>query len=292
MKILKKIGWFIVAMLPALLSLILQIGCGVGVIVIYLLKNILSQEGVFSFDDMMVPAYNFYIDNAIYIVVLYQIVALLIFGCWYYFAYGRKKRPAGTEKPTVQKLAVIAGLGICIQVFLSGILSFIYMLNPGLLENYMELMETAGITEFTVVALVAAVILAPIGEELLCRGIILRIAGKVSKRFWVANCIQAFAFGVVHGNWVQGIYAFFIGLVLGYIYGKYRNIWICMFLHGVINFASNFVDYYYELFPEGYEVPVLIFNIVITLILMIVCFKVLGKRKSSQTVFSGVNPYE
>lgn len=65
-----------------------------------------------------------------------------------------------------------------------------------------------------------------------------------------------------------------------------------MFLHGVINFASNFVDYYYELFPEGYEVPVLIFNIVITLILMIVCFKVLGKRKSSQTVFSGVNPYE
>ena len=49
---------------------------------------------------------------------------------------------------------------------------------------------------------------------------------------------------------------------------------------------------YYELFPEGYEVPVLIFNIVITLILMIVCFKVLGKRKSSQTVFSGVNPYE
>lgn len=52
-----------------------------------------------------------------------------------------------------------------------------------------------------------------------------------------------------------------------------------MLLHGVINFTSNFIDFYYELFPEGYEVLALIGNGIIGLLLILFCFKVLGKRK-------------
>lgn len=278
MKILKKIGWFTVSMLAALLSVVLQLGCGVAVMVIYALAEIAKEPGVVSYDEIMSQIYYFYMDNITYILILYQIVALLIFGSWYYFAYGRKKRPANAEKPNAQNLAVIVGLGICIELFVSGVLDIIYLLNPDLLQSYIELMEAAGITELTVATFVATVIMAPIGEELLCRGIIFRIAGKVSKRFWVANCIQALAFGVIHGNLVQGTYAFFIGLVLGYIYGKYRNIWVCMLLHGVVNLTSNFVDSYYGLFPEGYEMAVFIGNVLVTCALMAACFKALGKR--------------
>lgn len=279
MKVLKKIGWFIVAMLPALLSLALQIGCAVAVLVIYVLQEMAKNPGTVSYDYAMEQAVYGYMDNTMNIVVLYQLIGLAVFGLWYYLAYGRKPRPANAEKPDYKGVAAIIWLGIGMQFFITGILNIIYVLSPKLLENYMELMEAAGITEFTLVTFIATVILAPLGEELLCRGIIFRIAGKVSGRFWVANCIQAFAFGVIHGNPVQGSYAFLIGLVLGYIYGKYHNIWYCMLLHGVINFASNFIDIYYELFPEGAEIFVFIGNIIISSLLILFCFKVLGKRK-------------
>ena len=84
--------------------------------------------------------------------------------------------------------------------------------------------------------------MAPIVEEILCRGIVFRLAKHVSVKFWVANVIQALLFGVLHANLVQGTYAFVFGLVLGYVYGKYERIWMCMLLHGVINFSSAIVS--------------------------------------------------
>lgn len=279
MKILKKTGWFIVAMLPALLSLVLQIGCAVVMLIIYVLPEIVKNPGPVSYDHAMEQALYIYMENAMNIVVLYQVIGVIVFGLWYYLAYGRKPRPALAERPDYKSVAGIIWLGIGIQLFITGVLNIIYILNPKLMENYIDLMEAAGITEFTVISVIATVLLAPLGEELLCRGIIFRLSGKVSKRFWVANCIQAFAFGVIHGNLVQGTYAFFIGLVLGYIYGKYHNIWYCMLLHGVINLMSNFVDYYFALFPEGFEIPALIGNTIVSLLLMIFCFRILGKRK-------------
>lgn len=279
MKILKKIGWFIVSMLPAALSLLLQVGCGLVVLFIYILLEMLGQQGSLSPDEAINSVVNVYIENAIYAVALYHVIGILVFGIWYYFAYGRKKRPYGTEKPNIWKAATIIWLGMCIQIFTSCILSLILELAPNLLHNYMELMETAGITNLNVLSFIAVVILAPIGEELLCRGIIFRLAGNVSSRFWIANIIQAFAFGLIHGNLVQGTYAFFMGLALGYIYGKYRRIWLCMLLHCAINGSSIFLENYFSLYPEEYDIAVMIGHVVISLLFMVLCFKLLGKRR-------------
>lgn len=247
MKILKKAGWFIVSMLPAVLSMLLQFGCGFVMLFVYVFLEMLQAQGPGnSIDDAMVNASDLYLENAIYAVILYQVVALLVFGLWYYLAYGSKKRPE-------------------------------------LLQSYLEMMKISGITELTAVAFIATVILAPIGEELLCRGIIFRLAGKVSENFWIANCIQALAFALIHGNLVQGTYAFFVGLTLGYIYGKYRNIWVCMLLHGACNLTSGFIDQYYLLFPSEYAGLVLIFNMTVSVLLIVVCFKILGKPGKSHS---------
>ncbi len=277
MKILKKAGWFIVSMLPAALSMLLQFGCGFAMLFIYIFLEMLQGSGN-SLDDAMANASNLYLENTIYIVILYQAVGLLVFGLWYYLAYGSKKRPEHIEKPDALRLAAVVFLGVFGQILITGVLNFIYIIKPELLQNYLEMMKTSGITEFTAAVFTATVILAPIGEELLCRGIIFRLAGKVSENFWTANCIQALAFALLHGNLVQGTYAFFIGLALGYLYEKYRNIWVCMLLHGVCNLTSNFIDQYYLLFPAEYAVPVLISNIIISLLLIAVCFKILGNR--------------
>ena len=136
-------------------------------------------------------------------------------------------------------------------------------------------METSGLSEFTLLSFAVTVILAPLGEEFLFRGIVFRLAGKVSGCFFVANLIQAFAFGVFHANVVQGIYAFGMGLALGYIYGKYHNIWICVLLHSVINSSSFLVKCYFAVFPETYVF--FLINILLGGLLIFFSIKKLGK---------------
>lgn len=174
---------------------------------------------------------------------------------------------------------MIVALGGFLQVFISGMLGIISEIFPDLMKEYAEIMKAAGITDMTVVVFIATVIFAPIGEELLCRGIIFRLAGKVSPKFWVANCIQALAFGIIHANLVQGTYAFFLGAVLGYIYGKYRNIWVCMLLHGAINFSSNYVTYLWDMVPEQNVMLGVSLICTLALVFIILIMKLLGKIK-------------
>lgn len=275
----KKTGWFIVALLPAGLSLMLQFGAAIAFMFILSFAIAFTRyDAGLSQAQLLTLVQETYMDNLSWVILSYQVIGIFVFGLWYYLAYGKKKRPAGAEKPGIGKLVMIVALGALLQVFISGLLGLIGEIFPDLLEGYYDLMKTAGIMEMTVVTFIATVILAPVGEELLCRGIIFRLAGKVSGKFWVANCIQALAFGIIHANLVQGTYAFFLGIILGYIYGKYRNIWVCMLLHGAINFSANFVDYlWYSLLPERNMAPGIALICALALVLILLVLKVLGK---------------
>lgn len=285
MKVLKKVGWFIVSLLPAGLCVGLQYAAAYGVLYYYYFQVKAERQGMNDpYLFLLQLASIRYMAKPLYAVLLYQAAALLVYGLWYYFAFGKKKRPMGTEKCGLKKLPVVIILGIFIQILISAALNIIYLVKPSLLRNYIKLMQAAGIGEMTVLAFVTTVILAPIGEELLCRGIILKFAEKVSKKFWLANCIQALAFGIIHMNWVQGIYAFMIGIVLGYLYGKYRNIWVCMLLHAVINCSSNFVGYLWTPFSEEYELYANIGFFVLSLLILTACFKILGRIREPEVV--------
>lgn len=73
---------------------------------------------------------------------------------------------------------------------------------------------------------------APIAEELLFRGLVLRKLEPYGKRF--AIVMSALVFGVFHGNLVQIPYAFLVGLVLGYTALEYNILW-AMVLHMINN---------------------------------------------------------
>lgn len=283
MKVLKRIGWFLVSMLPMLLAIIIQFAGVFALMFFYVFQAM--AEGVNDGNAIIMSIYDKYMANPLLAVLVYQLIALPVFGIWYYFAYGRKKRAEGMEKPDGKKILTIVLAGVLLQFLISSILSLVYILKPEIMQGYIDLVEAAGITETTWLSLLTTVILAPLVEELICRGIIFRIAEKVSPEFWAANCIQALAFGIMHMNLVQGIYAFLLGLVLGYIYGKYCNIWMCMLLHGVINLTSNYIDYFFQIFPEKFEIPVYICCFVISVFLLIVCYRFLGKIKPSEGDF-------
>ncbi len=242
MKVLKKCGWIVVCFLPVLLYFAIEMVMSFVLIFVYMFLH--YGDGITQ-AELTVQASEWIYGNMIYFMLVCQAMALLVFGIWYYAVYGKKKRPGYVEEPAGKHVAVIVVLGILLQVVVSGILNVISVVAPEALTEYQELMENSGITETSLVVLFAIAVMAPIVEEFLCRGVIFHLAAHVSAKFWVANTIQAFMFGGLHANLVQGIYAFAFGLVLGYVYGKYERIWLCMLLHGVINLSGTVVGMMY-----------------------------------------------
>ena len=79
--------------------------------------------------------------------------------------------------------------------------------------------------------LLAIAIIGPIAEELLFRE---AIEGEMLRRGanpWTAILISAIAFGTVHFNLAQGLYALPLGIIFGIIYYKTGNILLTALLH-------------------------------------------------------------
>lgn len=280
--VMKKIGWTVVSLLPVLAFFAIQLGIAAIVMVVFTVLAMIKEPEL-GLADLQIAVAAQYMDNVVPILIVSQLVAVLVFGLWYYFAWGKKKRPEGTEKPTAYHILLIIVLGVAAQFAIGGLLSLIEIYVPGALEEYEELMEMAGITEFTALTLISTAILAPLSEELTCRGVIFRLAGKISPKFWVANIVQALSFGILHGNLVQGAYAFALGLILGLVYRQFQDIWLCMLLHASMNFSSILVEPFYSLFPEDIPesggVAILAVTMVLAAALGALCIRGIVKKR-------------
>ena len=77
-------------------------------------------------------------------------------------------------------------------------------------------------------------IFAPIFEEWMCRGMVLRGLLTKMKPVW-AIVISALFFAVIHANPWQALNAFLIGLLMGYVYYKTGSLILTMIIHFVNN---------------------------------------------------------
>ena len=88
-------------------------------------------------------------------------------------------------------------------------------------------------------SLIALVIVAPLTEELLCRGLIL---SGFLRRYSARKAVLASAllFAAVHLNPYQFFSAFVLGVLMGWVFLKTRSLWPCIYAHALNN-ASGFV---------------------------------------------------
>ena len=100
-------------------------------------------------------------------------------------------------------------------------------------EKIMELMKEMTGGPFWSSFLVVA-IFAPVFEEWLCRGMVLRGLLTKMKPVW-AIVISALFFAVIHANPWQALNAFLIGLMMGYVYYKTGSLILTMIIHFVNN---------------------------------------------------------
>ena len=97
-------------------------------------------------------------------------------------------------------------------------------------------------------------IFAPLVEEVVFRGAILRVLLEGSSRHWVPIAISAVLFALVHANPAQMPHAFCIGLLLGWMYYRTGSIIPGIMLHWVNNTLSYVV---YNVFPQYQDAKVI-----------------------------------
>ncbi len=89
------------------------------------------------------------------------------------------------------------------------------------------------------VKLAIVVIIGPVVEELFYRKLLIDRLGRYGQK--VAVIASGLIFGLAHGNLSQFFYAFGLGLALGYVYVKTRNVIYTIAPHVIINLLGGVV---------------------------------------------------
>lgn len=98
--------------------------------------------------------------------------------------------------------------------------------------SVMDALEEISVTGDTLSMFLYMAIAAPVFEEVIFRGFVLRTLQPYGRRF--AILCSAFLFGIFHGNILQTPFAFVVGLILGYITVEYSIVWAIL-LHTINN---------------------------------------------------------
>jgi membrane protease YdiL (CAAX protease family) len=164
----------------------------------------------------------------LYQTVFFVLVCLIFIGISSLINYRRKQEFQWNFN--ILNIRILYSMLIIIFLFKIGINSPVNDILSHLLGNKSELIDP---TENLYISL-GALILAPILEEIIFRGIILRgLLTKYTHKFSII--ISALIFGMVHGKPLQIWGAMIIGLFFGWIYYKTKSLGTTIFLHFFTN---------------------------------------------------------
>ena len=181
--------------------------------------------------------------------------------------------------PGIKRLGVVFVLGMSAAVSVNVIVSLsqIARFSPKY-QQVSEVIYSGGLF----MEIVSAVIAAPILEELFFRGMIYkRLRDMINVK--AAVVISALFFGAFHGNLVQFVYAFIIGLMLAYVYEKFKTIWAPVIFHVGANLISVLIT---EFMPQSMNnAAVILGAMLISMVLTFVLLKyVYGYNAGSVSV--------
>lgn len=105
-------------------------------------------------------------------------------------------------------------------------------------EEMMELFKESIGNPRNIFSFITLVVLAPVLEELIFRGIILR---GLLKRYtpFIAIVVSSTLFGIVHLNPWQFVSALFLGIFIGWVYHNTRSLSLAIIIHAFNNFMAS-----------------------------------------------------
>lgn len=180
-------------------------------------------------------------------------VVLLVFGLVFLIRKKRFFKEVCIHPIPIKGILPIAVLAACFNLITSVVISYIpwpeswmnsYMTNSSVIDN-------------SLAAWITTVLMAPILEEVVFRGLMYTRLKK-GMPVVAAAIITSLVFGTVHGTVIWAIYTFIFSLVLIWIYERFQSLTACIVLHMAYNLSGMALG----LIPEDAGVLVLILLVV------------------------------
>lgn len=233
--------------------------------------------------------------GGIILLFIIRVIHIVLFGYWYFRLLAKNNYKNTDAKGregirgilealmrnakeflTTRNLIIIIFVGIYIQIGGAYLLTYILQLFPRIYEEYAAMLTD--MTAISIWTFLYIAIASPIAEELIFRGVILKYA-KDNAPFIIANILQAALFGVFHGNIIQGIYAFLLGMVIGYIYYLSGSVIPCVIVHMSVNISGLYLD---KILPEDLPEVVKVSLMLTSIGIIVFCIRKLLKEKENK----------
>lgn len=245
-------GW-ILSILYALgliaLMLGIQVTLGIAGAVVEMAWMLISSGG--DTEQVMANYQEEVMNNGFLttISVIATLVTTTLFGLWYKLKYVKhydRKQFCSTMKEafTVPKTVYFVLVAVTCYVLAINIVNVINFFSSESVDAYMQVAESLtsgnGVLSFLLI-----VVLAPIGEECLVRGLIQRRLGKYFPIIGVL-VLETLFFGLMHANIVQALYVIPLGAATGYLSYRYKSVLPAILFHAFYNFTPRII----ALLPE------------------------------------------
>lgn len=210
----------------------LAVSLGVGQLCV---PKIMADE---SFSASMTPeelvnlVVTYVMQNSMYIMMASAVIGIIVFG--FLFRKDRKLDDVFYTKvnPVDYLWPALLGITACLVnnnlVYFSGIMQ----VAPEMEEIAASFYQGNLPLELFVLGL-----LTPLSEELVFRGLIYKRARLITSAKWAA-IMASLIFAMIHGNMIQGVYAFLSGLLLCYVYERYQSFLAPVVFHMAANLIS------------------------------------------------------
>ena len=179
-------------------------------------------------------------DNVCKMTVLSSLVTILAVGIFFLVRRRSATREVWLAPVSLKTLGLAALFGAVLQVVISITVECIPWPRPWI-DDLMELNDFI-LVESLPWQLFAVVLLGPITEELIFRGLVYTRLRRATTPL-AAAILSGIAFGAVHGNMIQFFYAFALGVVLALVMERYGSLHPCIIIHIFFN-GISFLPYY------------------------------------------------
>lgn len=271
-------------------SIILRLGF--SLLLFLLLSNLLMGGAqIFStlFRGFVPDSDTVYIATDLVSSIAYLASFILPVPFFYIISRGIKTQPMNLtltlpSPHSAFKLTAIVWAGISVIFAMAYLNSLIFPVSSDSVSDLFDFDFTAPYK--LVLSLISTAIVPAFAEEFLFRGLIVSNIKPYSKS--AAVIISAVAFGLMHQNPMQLLYATAAGIVFGIVYIETESIWCCIVLHFINNFISVMQTYFSYILDENTANTLSfffdVFVVVIGMIFAVVLLGALRKRRAKKTV--------
>ncbi len=194
-------------------------------------SQFITADNTVMYNELQSALEAFTVEYGLLLQCLGALAALFFLFRMYHKDFYTRRFLFDRTSVTLSSYLMLIPLGFAASIAGNLLLNMIDWTNVS--ENFAEA-ETFLFSGPLVIQLIGIVVIVPLCEEVVYRGLIyMRLRQYMDVNLSIMT--SAMLFGLLHGNIVQGIYAYVLGILLAYLYEKFGSLKATALTHSCVN---------------------------------------------------------